>query len=224
MRNWYPDEQRTVGPEHLDAAYVAGYDAKAQVDPTDDIEALRAAGMDGTSVVVDLGAGTGAFTVAAAGVAAQVVAVDPSPVMVAALRRRIAEAGLTNVTVVQAGFLSYRHQGAPVDVVHSRHALHQLPDFWKVVALRDVSRLLRQGGLLRLRDLVLDIAPGEVEATVEAWMSRAVGDPARGYTAAELAEHLRSEFSTFTWLLEPMLDRTGFELLDREIRSSIYSA
>ena len=34
-------------------------------------------------------------------------------------------------------------------------------------------------------------------------------------TADDLAEHLRTEYSTFTWLLEPMLERVGFEILDR---------
>ncbi len=52
--------------------------------------------------------------------------------------------------------------------------------------------------------------------------------PARGHPQAlpfseELAEHLRSEFSTFTWLLEPMLERTGFEIVEREVRASIYA-
>ena len=40
--SWIPDEIGYAGLEHLDADYVAGYDAKAQVDPTDDIEILTA--------------------------------------------------------------------------------------------------------------------------------------------------------------------------------------
>lgn len=53
--------------------------------------------------------------------------------MTRTLRRRAAELGLTNLTVVDAGFLSYEHTAGPVDVVSTRNALHQLPDFWKVV-------------------------------------------------------------------------------------------
>ena len=35
-------------------------------------------------------------------------------------------------------------------------------------------------------------------------------DPERGYTAADLELHVRSEFSTWSWLLDALLDRTGF--------------
>ena len=63
------------------------YTAKAGFDPTDDIDALVALGLDGESTIVDLGAGTGTFTVAAAAVAGRVVAVDVSPPMVATLAR-----------------------------------------------------------------------------------------------------------------------------------------
>ncbi|HEV2060953.1 MAG TPA: hypothetical protein VGR11_16505 [Solirubrobacteraceae bacterium] len=37
---------------------------------------------------------------------------------------------------------------------------------------------------------------------------------ARGWTRAEIAEHVRDEQSTFTWLLEPMIARAGFEIID----------
>lgn len=36
----------------------------------------------------------------------------------------------------------------------------------------------------------------------------------RGWTRPELEEHLRDEHSTFTWLLEPMLERAGFSIAD----------
>jgi hypothetical protein len=44
--------------------------------------------------------------------------VDVSPIMLDRLREKAA--GLGNVDVVQAGFLSYEHSGAPADFVYSR--------------------------------------------------------------------------------------------------------
>jgi SAM-dependent methyltransferase len=224
LKSWWLDELTTAGAEHLDGAYVAGYDKKAQFNPSEDIELLQALGLDETSTVVDLGSGTGTFALAAAALGASVVAVDVAPAMVDALRSRTGKQGLPNLTVVEAGFLSYRHEGDPADVVFTRNALHQLPDFWKVIALRRIAQILRPGGLLRLRDLVFDIEPDQVEETVEAWMGSAVEDPAHGYTAPEFSEHVRSEFSTFTWLLDPMFPHAGFEVVDRDIRRSVYAA
>jgi len=50
---------------------------------------------------------------------------------------------LDNVEVVEAGFLTYEHQGRPADVIYSRYALHQVPDFWKGVALARLHAALR---------------------------------------------------------------------------------
>lgn len=136
-------------------------------------------------MVVDLGAGTGTFTLAVAPVCRKVVAVDVSPAMAAALRGRVEQLGLDNVTVVEGGFLSYQHDGAPADVIFTRNALHQLTDFWKAIALERAAGMLRPGGVLRLSDLVFDFEPAEAEERIDAWMSGAVTVAAIGWTAEE---------------------------------------
>jgi SAM-dependent methyltransferase len=224
MASWWFDERAHAGAEHLDQTYVRGYDRKAQFDPADDIEALVERGLGAESVVVDMGAGTGVFATAVAPRCRAVIAVDVSPAMTAALRARVAGLGLANIEVVDGGFLSYEHRGEPADFVFTRNALHHLPDFWKAIALRRVAGILRSGGVLRLHDLVFDFAPGSADDHIEGWMAGAVSDPAQGWTAAELAEHVRGEFSTYSWLLEPMLDRTGFTIDERSFRRSAYGA
>ncbi len=101
--------------------------------------------------------------------------------------------------------------------------LHQIPDFWKAIALDRIHTMLAPGGVLRLLDLVYDFEPATADAAIAAWFAGAVDDPARGWTAGELAEHVRTEHSTFTWLLEPMLEHTGFEILDRVTRRGAYA-
>jgi SAM-dependent methyltransferase len=208
--SWRLDELAHAGPEHLDPAYVAGYDQKAGVDWSEDVAILSTLGVGSTSTVVDLGAGAGAFAEAISPYVGRVVAVDVSEPMVVAMRARGLEA-------VRAGFLGYEHGGDPPDAVFSRNALHHLPDFWKAVALERIARLLRPGGILRLRDIVYSFDPGEADAVVAAWLAGATGDAAGGWTASELAQHVREEHSTFTWLLEPMLERAGFEIRDRRL-------
>jgi SAM-dependent methyltransferase len=222
MPTWWFDERAHAGAEHLDPAYVAGYERKAGYDPAPDLEVLLNHGIGDRSIVVDFGAGTGTFTAAIAPHCAQVIAVDISPAMTDVLRHRFA--GQPNVSVVEAGFLSYTHDGPPADAVFTRNALHQLPDFWKAVALRRIALCLRPNGVLRLHDLVYDFGPEDAEARIADWMNGAVDDPAAGYTAEELAEHVRSEFSTYSWLFEPMLERAGFTILDRRYVRRAYGA
>jgi SAM-dependent methyltransferase len=215
---WELDELSHAGHEHLDATYVAGYDQKSPTDWSGDVAELLALGIGAFSTVVDLGAGTGTFAEAIAPHVQRVVAVDVSEAMVAKMREHGIEA-------VRAGFLTYEHQGEPPDAVMTRNALHHLPDFWKALALIRIARMLRPGGFLLLRDLVFSFAPGEASASIQAWLDSSPTDPARGWTSAQLAEHVRTEHSTFTWLLEPMLERAGFEVRTRSLSNDgIYAA
>jgi SAM-dependent methyltransferase len=215
------DELAHAGPEHLDPAYVETYERKAGFDPAPDLALLRehALGPDGT--LVDLGAGTGVLAQAAAPHCRRVVAVDVSAAMLELLARRAP----ANVELVRAGFLSYAHAGEPADAVYSRHALHHLPDLWKAVALRRLAEVLRPGGVLLLRDLTFSFGPDEAEARLGAWLDGAAATPDQGWTREELETHLRDEFSTYTWLLEPMLDRAGFAIEQAMLdESGIYAA
>jgi FkbM family methyltransferase len=224
MANWMLDELGHAGAEHLDATYVAGYEAKAGYDPGPDVEILLRHGLDDRATVLDLGAGTGSFTIAVAPHCRRVVAVDVSPAMVAALHRRVESAGIDNVEVVHAGFLSYEHRGDPPSFAFTRNALHQVPDFWKGIALDRLAAVLAPCAVVRLHDLVFDFEPGEASDRIAAWLAGGADDPARGWTADELAEHVRLEHSTYSWLFEPLLERTGFDILDRAYRRSAYGA
>ena len=224
MQNWWIDELAHAGREHLDPHYVAGYERKAGYDPAVDIEILRRHGLGADSTIIDLGAGTGRFSLEVAAHCRHVIAVDVSDPMTTLLRQHITDAGIDNVTVVQSGFLSYQHIGDPIGFAFSRNALHQLPDFWKGIALSRVAAMLAPGGIFRVHDLVFDFEPSEAEQLIPAWISGAVDDPTRGWTADELAEHVRIEHSTYSWLFEPMLERTGFEILDRAYVRGAYGA
>ncbi len=224
-RSWLIDELAHAGPEHLDPAFAARYDRKqGEPDTALDLAVLLAHGLDRTGTLVDLGAGTGRMALAAAPHVRLVVAVDVSPVMLNVLRGRAAEAGLSNVECVQAGFLTYRHTGPPADAVFTRNALHHLPDFWKAVALDRAATLLRSGGVLRLHDLIFDFQPAEAEAVLTRWLDGAPKDPACGYTREDLTEHVRTEFSTYRWLLEPMLAAAGFRIAASDFRGRVYGA
>ena len=218
MSGWLLDERAHAGPEHLEAGYVAKYDAKTQLDLEAALGRLRGHGLGPDTVLVDVGCGTGLLAVAAASEAGRVVGVDPSPAMLEVARRQS-----DAVEWVEAGFLTYEHEGNPPQLVHSRNALHHLPDFWKGVALARLADLLSPGGVLVLSDLVYDFEPAEADRRIEEWLAGAAPTPAEGWTRDELETHIRDEHSTFAWLLEALLEHAGFETLERDVRAGIYA-
>lgn len=98
------------------------------------------------------------------------------------------------------------------------------PRCWKAVALDRIAGILRPGGVLRLHDLIYDFQPAEAETVLERWMDGAATDPSFGYTRDDFATHIRTEFSTYRWLLEPMLDAAGFEIVQTDFNRSVYGA
>ena len=222
------DELAHAGPEHLDEGFIQGYDRKqGYPDPAVDIVAFEAHGLGRGSAVVDLAAGTGQFAIPATARFGRVTAADVSPVMLNALRAKakagVSEADLPRLECVRGGFLSYSPADR-VDGVYTRNALHQLPDFWKTIALRRIADMLRPGGILRLRDLVYDFGPAEAGPVFDGWLEGAADDPAAGYTAADYAEHIRTEHSTFRWLLEPMLAAAGLGITEVSYDRRLYAA
>jgi SAM-dependent methyltransferase len=220
--SWWLEETIHAGREHFDEDHTRRYDAKEDAQAAEEISLLQGLGVLGPAAsVIDLGAGTGQFALAAAQVCGRVVAVDVSPLMLARLAEKADGRAAGNVEVRRAGFLTYRHAGPPADVVYSRLALHHLPDFWKALALDRIAGMLRPGGVLRLWDVVYSFEPRDAERRIEPWIAQTMAaDVERGWTRAELAEHVRDEHSTFTWLLEPMLERAGFEIVDADYSAS----
>jgi ubiquinone/menaquinone biosynthesis C-methylase UbiE len=215
-RGWLPDEAHYAGRENLHQEHASRYDAKEDADARSEVALLKDAGLTGESLVVEFGPGTGQFSVEVASACARVIAVDVSDPMLSQLKAKVADLGLSNVEAVRGGFLTYEHAGAPADFIYSRYALHHLPDFWKAVALSRLRRMLRPGGVFRLWDAVYSFAPAQAMAHIEAWCATGADSPEVEWSRAELEEHVREEHSTFSWLLEPMFARTGFEIAQAE--------
>jgi hypothetical protein len=87
--------------------------------------------------------------------------------------------------------------------------------------LGDIA-MLREGasGVLLLRDIVFAFDSGEAEARIGAWLDTAEERAEDGWTREELETHVRHEQSTFSWPLEPMIERAGLDI-DRADRDSL---
>jgi 2-polyprenyl-3-methyl-5-hydroxy-6-metoxy-1,4-benzoquinol methylase len=110
--------------------------------------------------VLDIGAGSGAWTVFLAQRARHITALDPSLAMLDLLRENVAAAGLTNVTIVDGGWPEA--DVAPHDVVLCSHALYGVADFEAFVRKMEATARRRCYLLLRV------VTPGGVMAEA-AW-------------------------------------------------------
>jgi len=223
--HWIFGRSQDTGPDFSNPLQVAAYDRKAQPE-MDSINALLdRLGVSSEHTLIDFGAGTGTLALEAAKRCRRVIAIDVSSAMLTYLAARARELGLDNVTCVNEGFLSYEHDGEPVDFIVTKNALHHLPDFWKVQALVHMRAILKQGGILHLQDLIFSFEPIDARSYIEAWLTTAPVDSAQGWSRPELVTHVREEYSTYSWLMEPMLERVGFSIRDASYsQSKIFAA
>ncbi|MFQ3577542.1 MAG: class I SAM-dependent methyltransferase [Verrucomicrobiia bacterium] len=222
--NWIWNEFHQTGRDYTDEREAGQYD-QSHADFRDmEAEALEALHMlevrsDGT--LLDLGCGTGSFLTIAAGRCRKVIGADVSEAMLALAREKAARLGRTNVQFVHEGFLTYHHNGDPLDAVATTYALHHLPDYWQAVALRRIYGMLRSGGRFYLRDVVIPDAK-ELFEPVQGFINEQA--EAGGDFLREDAEgHFREEFSTFDWVMEGMLTRAGFTILNHRVESRVIS-
>lgn len=219
--DWYINELQHAGEEHVDPKQVARYDEKLPFDPADEIAILNEHGLSSNDIVVDFGTGTGVFPLAIADYCDHVIGVDVSEAMIEIAREKATTNGTENVTFLQDGIVRYKHEGNPASFAFSKNTLHHLPDFWKIEALKTIRETLVPGGIFRFRDLVYSFDPAESHEQIDTWLA---GMESTLFTEEELLNHFREEFSTYDFLMESILERTGFDILDASYRDGFYAA
>lgn len=215
------DEMIPAGRDFRNRDVVEQYDAYHR--RFRDIDAENAAlvsalGLDGSQTIADFGCGTGAFALHAARHCAWVHAVDVSPAMLDYTQWRAQEAGVTNITCHHAGFLTYVHREAPLDAITTSMVLHHLPDFWKQTALCRLYGMLKPGGRLYIADVVF--GETDYEATIAAWIEE-MRTQVSEELGRDLDAHLRTEYSTFGWIMEGIIQRAGFRIDDIEYNKGV---
>ncbi|HEY9204476.1 MAG TPA: methyltransferase domain-containing protein [Candidatus Methanoperedens sp.] len=209
---WQYNEMQQVGTDYTDERQVKEYDLHMQKlrdvkKETEDI--IKVINLNSGHSVLEIGTGTGSFAIEAARHCTKVFAVDISPGMLEFARHKARIQGVGNIEFHNAGFLTYVHRGEPLDAVVSQLALHHLPDFWKMIALRRIFEVLKDGGKFYLKDTVYSFEVGNYETFFNNLL-----DVVKGAAGEELANDLeigiREEYSTLGWIMEGMLQRAGF--------------
>jgi ubiquinone/menaquinone biosynthesis C-methylase UbiE len=222
MKNWFYNEYYALEDEFTDRSWVADYD-RNQTTPEKVYESiLDRLGICGH--LVDMGAGTGNFVLAAARRCNQVYAVDVSGAMLEQAYHKAQQAGLDHkIKFIQSSFLTYEHTEAAVDCVVTRYTLHHLPDFWKSIGLQHIKKMLRPGGMFYLRDIAFSFPIEDYRAEIDRWIEQEGRPGQSGFTAADYEEQVREEHPTFTWILEALLQHVGFEIVEQNYLSSTHA-
>jgi putative AdoMet-dependent methyltransferase len=221
---WYFDESHMAGVDFEDAAQVEVYDRYQTASTPEKEQALvTRLGISANQTVIDLGAGTGNFAIQAALTGASVHAIDISKAMLSYAQSKAQKAGIATIEFHQAGFLSYQHQDQLVDFVVTKNALHILPDFWKMTAFLRIAAMLKVNGVFYLRDAIFSFPPADYEASINDWIRQVAKPAGEGWTAQDFEMHVREEHSTYGWIIEGMLTRAGFKILEANYNTPTYA-
>ncbi len=168
--------------------HAANYDRSLKLfgRPFPRMLSLVSQSVSGAANVLEVAAGTGLVTTAMAPHVGHLVATDYAEAMVGALRKRVGEAGLTNVECEHGDIYALAYPLGSFDAVVACNVLHLVPDLPK--ALQALCRVLSVGGKLVAPCFCHD------ETRTSRLVSRAlavVGQPMhRRFTTASLCEAL----------------------------------
>jgi ubiquinone/menaquinone biosynthesis C-methylase UbiE len=147
-------------------------------------EIISLARLNPSDRALDIGAGTGLLTLAAASRIRHVAALDVSPAMCRYLEAKLASLPTVNVDVLVGNATELPLADGSVDVVLSNYCLHHLHDADKRRALAEACRVLRPDGRIVIGDMMFRI--GFDDARDRALIAHFVGTMLRGGPAGVL--------------------------------------
>ncbi|KYC45889.1 MAG: putative cobalt-precorrin-6Y C(15)-methyltransferase (decarboxylating) [Candidatus Methanofastidiosum methylothiophilum] len=139
---YYYNEFKSLGTDYHNLEEIRIYDERMNTirNIKKEIEdALKLIDIKKEDTLIEIGCGTGEFCIEAAKRCKKVIALDVSKNMLEYAKNKAIKRGVINISFINSGFLSYKHECEQVDCVVSNIALHHLSDFWKLIALRNIN-------------------------------------------------------------------------------------
>lgn len=194
----------------------AGFDEFATPFNTDLAEkALRLVGLQSDMRFLDVAAGSGALSIPAARLGAQVLATDISPAMVERLRTRADKEDLSNLETRVMDGHTLELEEASFDISGSQHGVSLFPDMPR--GLRELVRVTKPGG----RVLIVAVGPptevefigffmGAMQATVPDFTGLPMAPPPLPFQVAN-PEKLRQQMAE-AGLSEIRVERANWKM------------
>jgi putative AdoMet-dependent methyltransferase len=214
MESWYYDESRQIGLDFNSEEEAQAYNEKYKSLRNFDDEAnfiAQSIKLNPESLILEIGTGTGEHSIRLARKCKKIVACDVSNAMLNYARKKADKLGITNIEFINGGFLNHQLPAESFDAVLSQLALHHLPEFWKSVAINNVSRVLKPNRIFYLLDSILsfDIPSYQKSITnILAFAQKKMGSR----IADEVAINIRDEYPAYDWVIENLLLKNGFRI------------
>jgi putative AdoMet-dependent methyltransferase len=211
---WYYDELKQVGVDYTDIEEVNVYDLRMQKlrdSETESKNIRELLKIKDSDLVLEIGTGTGELALNISAHCKRVVAIDISKTMINFARMKAENQNKKNVQFYNAGFLTYNNHGELFDVIITQLALHHLPDYWKMIALKRIYSMLKEDGKFYLRDVVFLSENQDYDISftnIIAGLKKSAGNE----VAEEMEIHIKDEFSTLDWIMEGLLKTVGFHI------------
>lgn len=211
MYKWQYDEMKQVGIDYTDRKNIEEYDSNMQKirDFKKEYETIfNYIDISPEKTIIEFGTGTGEFALEAAKWCSKVYAVDVSKTMLDVAKNKAKNRYIKNIEFCNAGFLTYENV-EKVDAIVTQLALHHLPDFWKMIALRRMTNMLKDGGKLYLTDVVYYFDIDNHIQYFNEWIEKIrimVGE--KWINDAIIT--IKEEYPTLGFLMEELISRSGF--------------
>ena len=219
---WQYNEFKQIGTDYNNIEEVRIYDERMgtlrniEAENKQIVEKILLSAND---KVLEIGCGNANFSIYAAKICKEVTALDISKIMIEYAKGKAKKHNVSNIHFINAGFLTIDHSISDFDVAISGLALHHLPDFWKLIALKNIFNSLKPGGLFLLKDIVYSFEISNLENEVEKWVESAKDKNMK----TSMQRHIRDEFSTTSWIMENLLITAGFHIQNKQYADSFFA-
>lgn len=216
INDWKYDEFVQIGKDYSNPKESEIYD-KSHSDFRDvkkeNLDLIKKLKIKASHHVIEFGTGTGEFAIEASKVGAKIIAIDISDEMLKIAKKKNKEEKTTSLKFIKSGFLNFEAKANSFDFVVTSYAFHHLPDFWKSIALSRIFNMLKPKGIFYIQDVV--IKESNCLENINSFIKHQEKQGG-AFLKQDAIGHFKEEFSTFDWIFEKLLEKNGFEVMEKE--------
>ncbi|ETA68192.1 methylase involved in ubiquinone/menaquinone biosynthesis [Methanolobus tindarius DSM 2278] len=226
LPEWYYDELIQIGTDYESEEEVMQYDRKMgsiRNIPKEAETMCKLISIQPDNEILEVGCGTGEFSIELSKHCKQVTALDISQKMLDFAEKKARSRQRDNIRFIKAGFLTFDSEETKYDAVVTQLVLHHLPDFWKFIALKNINSMLKSGGKFFLKDVVFSSDTPDFD-TFFPQLFRNIPDEADDKVVEEMKLHIKEEYSTFDWTMKGLIEQAGFQIQEHDHKNGFMAS